>query len=80
MPSYRSNLINKKVYSGFLRSADGQSLATPLFKNCVRSVKDLLAQWDLDCGVNFHYLFVIAQNPRQCRPWQLIPCCSSFLS
>jgi len=37
-PSYLSDLLSKKVYSRSLRSADGHSLETPLFK--LRTVGD----------------------------------------
>jgi len=45
---YLSELTTKKV--------------RPLYSNCVRSLTGLLAQWDLDCGMTFHYLFMMAHK------------------
>jgi len=62
----------------------GQQMATvlqPRYSNCARSVTDLLAQWDLDCGITFHYLFVMAQKSAPMpTPAPHILCSRSFLS
>jgi len=60
-PSYLLDMRNMKVQSRSLRSADGHSLVSRLF-NCVRSLTNLLVQSDLDCGMTFHNLHVMAHK------------------
>jgi len=75
--TFRTLLTRKLIFAPL-----GQLMATvlqPRFSNCVRSVTDLIAQWDLDCEMTFHYAFVIGSKFAQRQTKCLILCSCSFL-